>query len=84
VGQREFFLEPRNTCERALNLVAGQTAKDPMNLFDLGNAMADHGQIISRFDCEPNCFFETVLIQDRAHIQVIGHDQTVEAKFCTE
>src|SRR6266404_8999209 len=50
-----------------------------MHVYNLWNAMTDHGEIISRRDREANCLFEAVLIQDRAHVEIVSHNQTGEA-----
>ena len=41
--------------------------------------MANHRQIISGCESESEHFFETVFVKDRAHIQVVRHDEA--AKF---
>jgi len=52
-----------------------------MGIFDFRNAMADHRQIVSGTDGEANRFFKAVLVQDCAHVEIVRHDQTLEAKF---
>ena len=52
-----------------------------MHVLNLRNAMADHAQVVASRDGEPDRFVEAVLIQDRAHIEVIGHDQAIESHF---
>ena len=51
---------------------------------DRRNAMADHGEIVSGADGAANGFFEAVLVQDRAHVQVVGHDEAIEAKLVAQ
>ena len=43
--------------------------------------MADHRPIVPRADGKPDRFLEAVFIQDRAHVEVVRHDQALEAKF---
>ena len=45
-----------------------------MDFLDLRDAMTNHRPVVSRFDRQPNRFLEAVFIQDRAHIEVVGHD----------
>ena len=52
-----------------------------MHLFDRINPVADHRPIIPRADGKPDRFFETVFIQDRAHVEIVRHDQALVAKF---
>ena len=65
----------------ALDFIVRQCVKNPMNLFDLCDAMANHGKVISRGDGEADCFFETVLIENRSHIEIISHNQPIEAEL---
>ena len=84
VRRRELSLETRDTRKRAIDLIARQFGKNLLGLVDFRNPMTNHRQIVSRLDGAANCFLEAVLIQDRAHIEVVGHDQTIEAHFFAE
>ena len=52
-----------------------------MHFVDRGHAMTDHRQIVPGRERQLNRFVEIVFIQDRAHIEIVGHDQTVEPEF---
>ena len=43
--------------------------------------MTNHGQIVSRGESQTNRFFEAVTGQDRAHIEIVSHDETAETQF---
>src|SRR6266436_818957 len=45
-----------------------------MGGFNLGNAMANHGEVISRSDGQTNRIFELVSGENRAHIEIVSHD----------
>src|SRR6266446_5604731 len=83
-GRRELCFETGNIGQRAIRFCAWQFSEDAMNISDFRNAMADHRQIVSGADGEANRFFEPVLVQDRAHVEIVRHDQTIEAKFPTQ
>jgi hypothetical protein len=46
--------------------------------------MANHGQIVPGGDGEADSFLQPVLIQYRAHVEIVGHDQTFEIHFFAE
>ncbi len=46
--------------------------------------MADHGQVVSGSDGEANCFLEAVVIEDGAHVEIVGHHQPAEAEFAAQ
>src|SRR5713101_8938147 len=84
VRRRYLFLEAFDTFLCALDLIGRQSPQNSVYVFDFRNAMTDHGQIVSSPDGEPNCFFQSVTVQDRAHVEIIGHDQSIEAEFLAQ
>src|SRR5437879_6557508 len=64
------FLERRYAGESAIGLFARQCLQNLANVFDLRNAMAYHYQVVSSIDRETNCFFQSVAIQNRAHVEI--------------
>ena len=55
-----------------------------MHIFDFGNAMANHRQVVSRRNSQTNCFLEPVAGKNRAHVQIVGHDEIAELEFITQ
>jgi hypothetical protein len=80
----EVRFAPGDVAERPLEIACGKFRNVSNGFFDRRNAMTDHGQIVSSPDRAADRFFKPVLIQDRAHIEVVGHDQTLEAKLAAE
>src|SRR5439155_1874195 len=81
VRRCEGFLEANHAGERAIDLIAGQTAEDAMDVLDLWNAMANHGEIVSGRNRETNRVLEAVSIENRAHVEIVRHGETIEAEF---
>src|SRR5437773_922506 len=50
VGWRKIFLKARHALQGAINLLARESAQNPMHVLDLGDTMANHGEIISSGD----------------------------------
>ena len=55
-----------------------------MGGFNLGNAMANHGEVISRSDGQTNRIFELVSGENRAHIEIVSHDETIESELIAQ
>ena len=81
--RRDFFLKCRHARESAINLSARQRTEDPLYVFNFGNAVTNHCQIVSSANREMNRLFESVSVQNRTHVEIIGHYETIENKFAT-
>src|SRR5262245_31583914 len=46
--------------------------------------MTDHREIIARADCVTNSLFEIVFVQNRSHIEIIGHHQASKAQLIAQ
>jgi len=84
VGWRKILLKARHALQRAIDLFARQCAQNPAHILDLGDTMANHGEIISRGNDETNSVLELVRRENRPHIKIVGHDETIEAKFVAQ
>ena len=43
--------------------------------------MANHHNVVSSVDSEANGVLQSISRQDRAHVEIVSHDQTIETKF---
>jgi hypothetical protein len=84
VRRLHCFLEFRDAAERAISLVARQRVQNLANVFDFRNAMTNHHEIVSGVDRETNRVLQTVSVQDRSHVEIVGHDEAVETEFVAE
>src|SRR6266446_1727803 len=84
VRRRHRFLELRDARKRAADLFGRQRFQNLANIFDFRNPMTNHYQIVASGDREPNGLFQSVSIQDRAHVEIVGHDQAVESEFVAQ
>ena len=41
--------------------------------------MANHEEIIADLDAEAHCFVKPVVVQNCAHVEVVRHDESIEA-----
>lgn len=46
--------------------------------------MTDHEQVVTCLDSKAHRLVKTVVIEDRAHIEIIGHDEPLKAKVIFE
>ena len=40
--------------------------------------MTDHEEVIAGCDAFSNGFFEAVVVEDRAHVEIVGHNHAIE------
>ena len=52
--------------------------------FDFRDAMAKHHYVISGLETEANGFVQSILDQNRAHVEIVSHNQAVESKFVAQ
>src|SRR5207247_5880902 len=81
VRRRKFVFETRNAAQRAVNLIRRQRAQNSMHVFDFRNAMADHGEVISRSNPQANRVFEFVPGENSDHITLVGHNKTFASEL---
>src|ERR1700730_8824262 len=84
VRKRELFLEASYAGERAIDLVARQIAENAMDVRDLGNAMANHREVVPGRNRETDRVLEAKAVENRAHVEIVGHDQAFKAQFFPE
>src|ERR1700730_12483850 len=84
MSRREFFLEACDAGERAIDLAAGQSTKDAMDVLDLGNAMTNHREVVPGRNRETDRVLESKTIENRAHVEIVGHDETLKADVFAE
>ena len=70
--------------ESPFELLARQILQAGKRFGDGRNPMTNHSQIIPGADRSSNRFFEAVFIQDRSHVEVVRHDEPVEAELAAE
>src|SRR5205085_1337140 len=78
---RDVFLETSNARQRSINLLLRQCSENTMDIFDFRNAMANHGQIIPGADRESDCLFQPIAIQNCAHVEIVGHYESIKTKL---
>ena len=81
---REVFLKLTYVLLRAFDLIGRQRAKDSVHRFDFRNAMAKHHYVIPGLKAEADGIVQSIRAQNRAHVEVVSHNQTVETKFVTQ
>ena len=74
----------RNVLQCTIDLILRQRGKDSLHVVDLGNAMADHRQVVSCRDGQANCVLEPIPSEDRAHIEIVCHDEAIETEFVAQ
>lgn len=60
----------------ALEVFAGE--------FDHFQAVTDHDEVVTCADGFLDCLFECDLIEDRSHIEIVGHGQAFKAELVAE
>ena len=48
------------------------------------HAMANHEEVIADLNAEAHGFIKSVVVQNRAHVEVVRHDETFEAHVFPE
>src|SRR4029079_11085245 len=81
---REVFLEFPYVLLRAFDLIRRQRAKDSLHRFDFRNAMAKHHYIVPGLETQANGFVQSISDQNRAHVEIVSHDQAFETKFVAQ
>ena len=78
---REVFLEFTYVLLRAFDLIRRQRAEDSLHRFDFRHAMAKHHDVVSGLEAESNGVVQPITRQNRAHIEIVSHNQAFETKF---
>src|SRR5580765_3971211 len=81
---REVLLEVIYVLLRAFDLIGRQGANDSLYRFNFRDAMAKHHDVVSGLQAEANGIVQSISRQNRAHVEIVSHDQTVETKFVTQ
>src|SRR6266550_8299871 len=81
---REAFLKVTYVLLCAFDLIGRQCAKDSVHRFDFRDAMAKHHYVVSGLEAETNGIVQSISRQNRAHVEIVSHNQTVETKFITQ
>jgi len=81
---REVFLKLIYVLLRAFDLIRRQRAKDSLHRFDFRNAMAKHHYIVPGLETQANGFVQSISDQNRAHVEIVSHDQAFETKFVAQ
>ena len=74
----------RNVLLRAFDLIRRQAAKNLVHRFNFRDAMAKHHYVISRLEAEANGVVQPITRQNRAHVEIVSHDQAFETKFVAQ
>ena len=77
-------LESVNALQRAGNLFPRQFFDNADGLLRFVDSVANHGEIVAGGKSEAQHFVETVFIQNRAHIEVVRHDEPLEPQLFTQ
>src|SRR6478752_1571679 len=80
----EVLLEVTYVLLCAFDLIGRQGGKNSLYRFNLRNAMAKHHYVVSGLQAEANGIVQSISRENRAHVEIVGHDQTVETKFVTQ
>jgi len=65
-------------------LVAGAGFENLRGLLSEFGAVADHEEVIPRCEAEADHLVESVVVQDRPHVEVVGHDESAESHLFLE
>ena len=81
---REVLLEVTYVLLRAFDLIGRQRAKDSVHRFNFRDAMAKHHDVVSGLEAEANGIVQSITGQNRAHVEIVSHDQAFETKFVAQ
>src|SRR6476646_8702875 len=81
---REVLLEITYVLLRAFDLIGRQSAKDSLYRFNFRDSMAKHHYVVSGLQAEANGIVQSISRENRAHVEIVSHDQTVETKFVAQ
>jgi hypothetical protein len=69
---------------RPFDLIERQGAKDSLYRFNFRDAMANHHDVVSGLEAEANGIVQSITRQNRAHVEIVTHDQAFESKFVAQ
>ena len=82
-GRKPLF-ESCDVFECVIDLISRQRTQNSSHVFNLGNAMADHRQIVPCRDGKANRVFKPIPGKNRPHVQIVGHNETIKTEFVAQ
>src|SRR6478672_4332168 len=81
---REVLFEITYVLLRSFDLIGRQGAKDSLYRFNFRDSMAKHHDVVSGLQAEANGIVQSMSRENRAHVEIVSHDQAVETKFVAQ
>ena len=78
------FLESCHILQSAIDLILRQRIEDSLDVLNLGNAMANHRDVVPCRNGQAYRVLKPIPGKERAHVEIVSHDQTIEIEFAAQ
>src|SRR5437870_14462 len=80
----ESSFESGDAFQSAIDLIVRQDVEGSLHVLNLGNAMTDHCHVVPCCDTQAYRFLKPISGKDRSHVEIVSHDETIEAELVAQ